>query len=116
MKSQNRMVPSEQLKSLLCVLGMAFLLTIACSRSPQINETARKEAEAIADEATVAYKDARRSVSLDNKYSCQGAIEINDEPTRNEKFTTAARDLRWHEISSWKRQTNERSAERSESL
>ena len=93
MKGNTRIAPRAQLTGFVCVLCTVVLAITACSRSPEINETVRKEAETIADQASAAYKEARSSVSLDNKYSWQGAIEVNDEKTRNEKFTAAAKGL-----------------------
>lgn len=50
---------------LLCIA----LLCISCAQSPKINETARKEAETLANDASNIYKKSQQSISFDNKYT-----------------------------------------------
>ena len=71
----------------------AVLSGAACSQSAQINETARREAEAMAKDATASYEKAQGAISLRNKYSWEMAVDVSDQQTRNAKFASAAKDL-----------------------
>jgi hypothetical protein len=82
-------VSKRKLYSLLC----AVLLSISCAQSPKINETARQEAETLANEASAIYKKSQQAISFDNKYSWKMAVDVNDAKIRNEKFLSAAKDL-----------------------
>ena len=92
MKGQNSTLCSLHRRKIIYLL-CAVLLSIGCSQSPKINETARQEAEATANEATAIYKKAQEIISFENKYSWQMTIDVNDEKTRNAKFVSAAKEL-----------------------
>jgi hypothetical protein len=84
-----RPIRRAKLAYVLCVA----LLSAGCGQSAQINEAARREAEATANDATASYKKAQDIVSLGNKYSWEMAVDVNDQQTRNAKFTSAAKEL-----------------------
>jgi hypothetical protein len=92
MKTQAPNLCSTHWRKLVYVL-CAVLLSTGCSQSPQINETARQEAEAISNDAAASYKKAQGIVSLENKYSWEMAVDVNDQQTRNAKFASAAKEL-----------------------
>ena len=91
MTRKNSIACSTRLKTFAYLVSV-LLLSAGCSKSA-INETARKEAEAIAKEATGVYEKSQGSISLRNPYTWQAAIEVNDEQTRKGKFVAAAKQL-----------------------
>ena len=92
MKNQNltfSFIHSSKFVCLLC----AVLLAIGCSLSPKINETAKQEAETIANDASRIYQKAQEIVSMEIEYGWSLILEVNDTKTRNEKFISAAKEL-----------------------
>lgn len=71
----------------------AVLLSAGCNQSPRINEMARQEADATIDDALASYNKAQRIISLENNYSWEMTVEVNDQPTQNAKFAYAAGEL-----------------------
>ena len=78
----------KKLGALVCLA----LLSIGCG-SAKIDTAAQKEGETLANEASAVYKKSQQSISFDNKYSWDTAVNMDDEKTRNGKFTAAAKDL-----------------------